>query len=121
MNKQLLASLNLVPKFSHMEIQDVEFQDEDDIDDSVCVIKVLKAIYETDLVIVEKNINPLCNEDEVTFITVNKKRATFHRYNSVLLDVVKKINNILLKNCSDFDKQIELNKRKYFFDFVLNQ
>jgi hypothetical protein len=59
-------------------------------------------------------------KDIVTYTydcTNNNKRDTRRDYYYIVFNELKKINNFL-KQCPDFDEQIQKNKGRYFFDFI---
>jgi hypothetical protein len=116
MNKKLIASIKLVPRFSHQYGPDYIL-----LENGYKLLIHKKSEYETTLNFIDKSLNHPGSKrkDIVTYTydcTNNNKRATTSYYYFELFDIIKKLNNFL-KKCPDFDEQIEKNRGKYFFDF----
>ena len=118
MNKQLIESIKLVPKFSH------EFNRDYIMGENGRLIHILRlSRYETNLNFIDKSQKypGSLGKNIISYnydCTNNNKRDVSGYYYSTLFKELKIINK-LLKYCPDFDEQIRKNKGKYFFDFKL--
>ena len=115
--KKLMASIKLVPRFSHQHGYDHYIHNGRKYN----IFKTSE--YETNLNFIDKRLNypGSKGKDIITYTRVcnhTNRRSTngpyFHRLFNEL-----KILNKFLKSCPDFDEQIEKNKYRYFFDFEI--
>ena len=117
MNKKLIESIKLVPKFSHQHGGEYIVLENGDKKN---IFKISE--YETNLNFIDKNMDSIWTrngKDTITYTydcSNNNKRATKNNYYRCLFNELKVINK-LLNQCPDFVEQIEKNRTRYFFDF----
>lgn len=114
---KVIASIKLLPKFSHQFGPEYLFFD----DGTKQRINKISR-YETNLNFIDKSLKYPCSngKDIVTYrydCAENNKRDTRCNYYYIVFNELKKINKFL-KECPDFNEQIEKNRGRYFFDFV---